>query len=189
MELDTKISAEELLAHSAWMRKLAVRLVGDSSSADDLVQQTVAAWIAEGEVERGFLRPWLAKVMKNLARSNWRSDVRRRRRELSTARSEVLELEDTAATLEMQELLVGAIKDLSQEHQVVIVQHHYHDKSLAEIAREHDLPESTVRNRYQRALDALKLKLDRNGGGRENWVTMFLAFAQRAKPSAALPAG
>jgi RNA polymerase sigma-70 factor (ECF subfamily) len=189
MEFDERFSPDELLAHSKWMRKLAVRLVGDSAGADDLVQQTVAAWIAEGEVDQGFLRPWLATVMKNLARTNWRSEVRRRRREMSTARSEVLEVDDTAATLEMHELLVGAIKGIAEAQQVVIVQHFFHEKSLAEIARELDLPESTVRNRLQRALEALKGKLDKNGGGRESWVAMFIAFANRAKPSAALPAG
>ena len=189
MEFDARFSPDELLAHSKWMRKLAVRLVGDSASADDLVQQTVAAWIAEGEVGQGFLRPWLATVMKNLARTNWRRDVRRRKREMSTARSEVLEVDDTAATLEMHELLVGAIKGIAEAQRVVIVQHYFHEKSLAEIARELKLPESTVRNRLQRALEALRGKLDKRGGGRDNWVAMFIAFANRAKPSAALPAG
>jgi RNA polymerase sigma-70 factor (ECF subfamily) len=189
MEFDARFSPDELLAHSRWMRKLAVRLVGDSASADDLVQQTVAAWIAEGEVGQGFLRPWLATVMKNLARTNWRRDVRRRKREISTARSEVLEVDDTVATLEMHELLVGAIKGIAEAQRVVIVQHFFHEKSLAEIARELNLPESTVRNRLQRALEALRGKLDKRGGGRDNWVAMFIAFANRAKPSAALPAG
>lgn len=187
MDLE-RLSPEELLAHSAWLRKLALALVGDASSAEDLVQDTLASWIRHGEVAEGFLRPWLVRVMKNLARTRWRSELRRRQREVSSARSERHESEDVAATLETHDLLFNAVKELGPAYRSVIVRHYFEGESLAQIARSGEVAESTVRNRLQRALDELRERLDRRRGGRDSWVALLVSFAARRQPSVMLPA-
>jgi RNA polymerase sigma-70 factor (ECF subfamily) len=188
MEPQARITAEELLAHSAWMRKLALRLVSDSSSADDLVQQTIARLIGKVRRENGSLQPWLKEAMKNLAHSAWRSDSRRAARERFVARSEAEESEDVAAKLETNELLLQEVKNLPTPLQNVIVHHYMDEQSLAEIARDAGLPESTVRNRLKRAIDELRARLDQRFGDRESWVAVFLRIAAPPNSSVAVPA-
>lgn len=59
---------EELLEHAAWIRRLARRLVQGEARADDLVQET---WLAalRAAPRGGPLRPWLARVARNFART------------------------------------------------------------------------------------------------------------------------
>ncbi len=47
------ITPDELLAHAAWLERLARRLVGGSGLADDLVQDT---WRTSGVLERRLSR-------------------------------------------------------------------------------------------------------------------------------------
>src|SRR5688500_9123101 len=69
----TPFTAEELLAHSPWLRRLAARLV-EPASADDLVQDTwVAALRSPPDADEGPPQPWLTRVVKNLARNRRRS--------------------------------------------------------------------------------------------------------------------
>jgi RNA polymerase sigma-70 factor (ECF subfamily) len=189
MDPERSISAEEILTHSVWMRKLAVDLVRDSAKAEDLVQDTLVSWALRGDIEGEAVRPWLVRVMTNLARSGWRSDDRREQRERLVARSEVEEAEDVTATLEIHDLLMGTVKGLDPDLRTVIVRHYFEGEALAEVARHAGLPESTVRNRLKRALGELKVKLDRECGERSNWVAIFVAFAKRTPAPAALPAG
>ena len=44
----TRIAAEELLAHSAWMRALARGLLRDAAAADDVVQEATLAALDPG---------------------------------------------------------------------------------------------------------------------------------------------
>ena len=59
---------DEILANTAWMRRLALRLVTDAAERDELVQEAwlraLTARAAVGERSR----PWLSGVMRNLAR-------------------------------------------------------------------------------------------------------------------------
>ena len=70
------MKAEDLLTDLAWLRRLATDLVADADVAEDLVQQ---AWIAAARKQpeaRGSLRPWLAKVIRDLARMRQRGERR-----------------------------------------------------------------------------------------------------------------
>ena len=58
---------EHLLTHSDWLTRLARRLVADSATADDLVQETwVAALRRPPDPDRP-ARPWLSSVVRRLA--------------------------------------------------------------------------------------------------------------------------
>src|SRR5512140_3109750 len=74
-------TAEELLVHTAWLRRLALRLVGDADVADDLVQETWIAAVRRSPEARDSLRPWLAKVLRDAFRMRARGEGRRAARE------------------------------------------------------------------------------------------------------------
>src|SRR4051812_5462581 len=69
------ITAEDLLRHSAWLHRLAARLV-DPSSTDDVVQDTWVAAMRSPPARDREVRPWLAQVMRNLARNRARAATR-----------------------------------------------------------------------------------------------------------------
>src|SRR5262245_22464227 len=77
-----------LLENRAWLRVLARALVG-AQEADDLVQETwLVALRHPGEPREP--RPWLAGIVRNLARGMRRARGRRLAREESAARAESL---------------------------------------------------------------------------------------------------
>ena len=74
--------------HTGWMRSLALQLVRDSAGAEDLVQDTLVAALERRAAAGPGLGAWLSGVLRNLARGRFRSEERRRRRELLAARPE-----------------------------------------------------------------------------------------------------
>src|SRR2546421_12875536 len=65
-------TAEDLLAHAGWLHRLAARLVS-SAEADDVVQDTWVAAMRSPPSRDRPARPWLAPVMRNLARNRART--------------------------------------------------------------------------------------------------------------------
>src|SRR4051794_3062539 len=72
---------EQLLAHVEWMRRLALALVRDPDEADDLAQDGVQAALARPPLTDRPVRPWLAGVLRKLAKLRARGRGRRARRE------------------------------------------------------------------------------------------------------------
>jgi DNA-directed RNA polymerase specialized sigma24 family protein len=69
-----------ILANTAWIRRLARRLVADAAERDEVVQQVWLAALTQAP-RADELRPWLAGVLRNVARMRLRGGERRRRRE------------------------------------------------------------------------------------------------------------
>ena len=78
---DLETPFDELLAHADWVRGLARRLVLDAARADDLVQETWVVALERPPSHADNLRAWLGSVVTSLAKSGWRSDARRGRRD------------------------------------------------------------------------------------------------------------
>ena len=72
------IRAEDLLAELGWMRTLARSLVRDVDQAEDLTQDTCVAALQNAPRDTSRLRPWLARIARNLAHQQVRA-VRARR--------------------------------------------------------------------------------------------------------------
>src|SRR6187455_38503 len=72
---------EQLVADSNWLHRLAVALVKDQATADDLVQDTYAIAATQPPADGQPVRPWLARVLWNRVRTARRSARRRRDRE------------------------------------------------------------------------------------------------------------
>src|SRR5690349_4706003 len=70
---------DQLLAHADWLRALASRIVG--RDAEDAVQETlIAAMKAPPDAARP-AKPWLAQVLRNVTRMQFRGATRRAARE------------------------------------------------------------------------------------------------------------
>ena len=174
-------SLDDLLRQATWVRQLAVALTADSSSADDLTQDAMLRLFDARPPAHGSTRPWLARVVRNLARSRWRADDRRKHRERVAARPERLPgTDELASEIEVHRMLANALAELDEPARSTIVLRYFHDRSSAEIARDEGVPEATVRSRLKRGLEALREKLDRRYGDRSAWLRALLPLAGHA---------
>jgi RNA polymerase sigma-70 factor, ECF subfamily len=157
--------------HGAALWRYALRLTGDRSSAEDVVQETLLRGWQHPEVfddrERS-ARAWLFTVARNMIIDERRSS--RFRNEVAT---EVATL-DTAGTVErgapdevsqaLDRLLIGdAMAQLSAEHRAVIHRSYYLGRSTSQIAEDLGIAEGTVKSRLHYAIRALRLTLQEMG--------------------------
>src|SRR5262245_52690099 len=108
---------EGLLAESAWVHRLARRLVDDRGEADDLAQDALARAL-EAPPEPGWpLRTWLGGVVRNLAREGRRRRERREARERAAARGEALpSAAEALERLQLQRGVVEAVLALAEPY-------------------------------------------------------------------------
>ena len=153
--------------HGAALWRYALRLTGDRSRAEDVVQETLLRAWQHPEVvddpERS-ARAWLFTVARNMIIDERRS---------SRFRNEVATL-DTAGTVEraapdevntaLDRLLIGdAMAQLSAEHRAVIRRSYYLGWSTSQIAEDLGIAEGTVKSRLHYAVRALRLTLQEMG--------------------------
>ena len=72
---------EKLLSHRPFVRSLARSLVRDDARADDLVQETYLTAMKNPPRHSRSLRAWLGAIVRNLARTQNRSEWRRTKHE------------------------------------------------------------------------------------------------------------
>jgi RNA polymerase sigma-70 factor (ECF subfamily) len=153
----------ELLAALPRLRRYARVLTGDSNSADDLVQDTLArAWEKRGLWLAGSnLRAWLFAIMHNVHVNQFA----RRRRELAESS---LDADDGPAAgwevpvratqsdrVELAEVLMY-IRRLPREQREVLMLAAVEELRYDEIARIQGIPIGTVMSRLNRARDKLR---------------------------------
>ncbi len=176
---DRETTAEELLAQSGWLRRLALRLVGDADVADDLVQETWIAAAKKTPDRATSMRPWLGKVLRDAFRMRARSEGRRAAREQAVAAldDESPSPETLVARAEAQRRLVGLVLRLDEPYRETVLLHFSEGVSLADIARRQGIPAGTVRWRLKAAVDQLRTWLDESEtGGRKQWAVTLLAL-------------
>ena len=182
-----RASAEELLGHAGFLRRLAAGLVKDPEAAADLVQETYRAALEHPPRDTGSLRGWLATVARNLARNAKRGDRRREAREHDRARVEAQAPEELAEErIEVQRQLFAEVLALKPEARTVLYLRYYEGLTPTAIAARLGLPLKTVKTRHTRALAALRERLDARGR-REEWMAALLPLA--IPRGAGLPGG
>jgi RNA polymerase sigma factor (sigma-70 family) len=179
MDVPTPVPAEleRLLHHREWLRGLAHRLVGEAA-ADDLVQETWLAAMRRPPDPSRPVRPWLAGVVRKLARMRARGEGRRARRQQEVARRD--ELPSTAELIEgvdTQRRLAQVVLELDEPYRTTLLLRYFHDLSAAEIARRQELPSGTVRWRLKRGLEEMRERLDREWGERREWCLALVALS------------
>jgi RNA polymerase sigma-70 factor (ECF subfamily) len=172
----------EWLEEAGWLRGMAASLVGDGAQADDLVQDTWLASLRRPPVDTASPRPWLARVVRNLAHNRRRDEGRRStREELAREERTVAGPADLAQQAEAQRLVAEAVTRLAEPLRDVIVLRYFQGLDSSAAAAHLGVPAATVRTRLARALEALRVDLDRSSpGGRRTWALLLAPFARRA---------
>jgi RNA polymerase sigma-70 factor, ECF subfamily len=152
---------EEESAHQADLRDLylsarhrlviqVAALTRDVAEAEDCVQDAFARAVPRWSKIRRYENPeaWVCHVALNLARSRWRSHLRRRVREGVVA--------DTSQPLPEDHLdLLAALRALQRDQRDAVVLHHLLGHSLIEIAERQGVAIGTVKARLSRGRQAL----------------------------------
>ena len=176
------IPDDKILAQAGWVRALARRLARDSQGAEDLVQGTLAAALERPPAQGRPLRPWLTRVVTNMARKERRGALRRKAREEEWARHEAAPAADQMlAELEEQLRLVRLVGQLSEPYRTVILRRYYRGQSAAAIARAMGVPAATVRSQLARGLERLRAAVERRCDGDVQRALGVLALASGSR--------
>jgi RNA polymerase sigma-70 factor, ECF subfamily len=153
--------------HAGVLWRYALRLTGDASHAEDVVQETLLrAWQHPeviGDTERS-ARAWLFTVARNMIIDDRRS-ARYRNVVASTdveGAPEQSTPDEVNAALDRL-LMADAMTQLSAEHRAVVQRSYYRGWTTAQIAADLDIAEGTVKSRLHYALRALRLTLQELG--------------------------
>ncbi|MFF1573814.1 sigma-70 family RNA polymerase sigma factor [Leifsonia sp. NPDC058292] len=161
---DSRLLRELHDQHAQAVWRYVVHLTGDRAMADDVVQETLLrAWRRPAVLDQtqNSARAWLFTVARHLV-----IDDRRSARAIHELGTETLPerggRDESDAVLDAW-LVSDALAELSVEHRAVIVHAYYGGRSIAEISRELDIPEGTVKSRLHYGLRALRLALQERG--------------------------
>ncbi len=163
-----------LTAELAWLRRLARALAGDRG--DDVAHDAWLVGLNRAPSDGRPLRPWLARVTRNLVRMDARTDRRRSRREDGAdAHSSAAAPEDLVARAEAQRALVDAVLALDEPYRSTVLLHYFEELPSAAIARRLGIPDGTVRRRLKEALDRLRARLGADERSRLRALAPLLA--------------
>jgi RNA polymerase sigma-70 factor, ECF subfamily len=153
--------------HAAVLWRYALRLTGDASQAEDVVQETLLrAWQHPeviGDSERP-ARAWLFTVARNMIIDDRRSA--RFRNVVGSTDEEGAPERSTPDEVNaaLDRMLIGdAMAQLSAEHRAVIERSYYRGWTTAQIATDLEIAEGTVKSRLHYAVRALRLTLQELG--------------------------
>ena len=190
MEPRDPLSAEQILSDSAWLRRLASRLVADAAERDEVVQRVWLEALAHAPATPN-LRPWLTVVARNVARMGFRSGARRRAREEAVAATPLHAAtpDELVERVETERAVAGELLAVDEPYRTTLLLRYYEDLSAAEIARRLAIPAATVRSRLKRGLDELRGRLDaRARGDRRRWALALVPTAVAARSGQAITA-
>ena len=157
----------DLVAHAAFVRRLARRLARDDAEADDVAQESLSRALQNPPRLGPGLGGWFAVVVRNVVRRGRRTDARRLRREEVGARAESAPAADEAAArAEGLRRVTEAVNGLDPAAREVVWLRHYEDLPPRAIAARLGIPVETVKKRLQRAHAALRVRLADEDGGR-----------------------
>ncbi len=180
---------EDLLTgHVEWVRALARRLAADPDSAEDLAQDALVVALRGQPRDALRFRPWIAAVLRNLARQGARGTTRREAREELAARPAAVE--PTDALVEQVVLgreLAQAVLDLPEPYRTVLILRFWEGLPPREIARRTGAPVATVNSRITRALAQIRVRLEHERGGRASWLSALAPLLETARPGSVLP--
>jgi RNA polymerase sigma-70 factor (ECF subfamily) len=162
-EGDRAAVEEAYRAHHVAIRGFARRLIGDTSSAEDIVHE---AFVALPRAIRRFrgegtLRAFLIGVAANHSRRHVRSAMRRRRATERLAAHEelqprVVDATDQLSTKQLAGKLWAALDELPIDQRIVFVLCEAEQRTSVEVAQIVGAPEGTVRTRLFHAKRKLR---------------------------------
>ncbi len=164
---------ETVAKYGLYCRAIAERILGSREDADECVNDTwLAAWNAIPPGRPALLRPYLAKIVRNLAFDRYRkvTAVKRGGGETALVLDELAECladaTDTEKAFEAEELgraVRAFIRDLPEREGNVFLRRYFFNESAAEIAKRYGLSEANVRVLLSRTRAKLKARLTEEG--------------------------
>ena len=161
---DESVLRAAYAAHGPELYRFAVRALGDNGAAEEVVQETfLRAWRSGDRFDPalGSLRTWLFAITRNVV-----IDVTRRRSARPQWLNEVppeAGSEDPLESVMVAWHVEEALRRISEDHRVAIVETYYRGRPHAEVAAELRIPEGTLRSRIFYGLKALRLALEEMG--------------------------
>lgn len=158
--------------HMDALERMALRLTGNQSDADDLVQDVLTNLYARRHSieEVDDLQPWLLRVLYRRFVERSRRESPQRDATKETERAEETESEGETPDAVFERMLTAeriqrALDRLSDSHRHLILMHDVEGYSLPEIATIMDVPEGTLKSRLHRARGNLRRELLNLEGG------------------------
>ncbi len=178
-----------ILENLAWLRRVALQLVGDPHLAEDAVQDTVLVALSKGPTRGGSLRGWLASVLRN------RAGQQRLERERRIAREErarpPAESPDPGTVVEelaLHRRLSTLVEELEEPYRTTLLLRFLRESTPNEIARELDVPLQTVHTRIRRGLERLRERFERElPGDSAAWAALLAPVLPPPPPVLAAP--
>ena len=148
--------------HAVALHGYVARFCPDRASADDIVQETfIRAWrhLPQLSADGRSVRPWLFRVARNLLID---ADRAARSRPVTVPPQPAEEGRDDTGLDRVldQQIMAGALHQLSPAHRALLVETFYGGHTLAKVARQLGIPDSTARSRLHYALQALRRELE-----------------------------
>jgi RNA polymerase sigma-70 factor (ECF subfamily) len=162
MALDGAAFEEAYRAHAARLRAVAFHVLHDRDGAEDAVHGALMrVWTAGAyHPDRGPLLPYLIACVRRESLDMLRGQQRRHLREVRAGRDATESVDETAALDPIEARRVArALERLSDVQRDVIVRAYYGYRTLAEVARDTNLPLGTVKSRLAAGLRRLHTEL------------------------------
>lgn len=161
---------QEVLAHSIYLRSVAIKLTSSREMANDLVQDTIyRALLNEDKFLGGNLKAWLATIMRNLFINGIRAAKRRQKVSSGEANGYLQESFSNVVAKNMGDSTImikeveGEINQLHPDLKTPFVMR-YHGFKYDEIAQQLNAPIGTIKSRIHLARKQLKNKLGKMYG-------------------------
>jgi RNA polymerase sigma-70 factor, ECF subfamily len=153
--------------HAGPLWRYALRLTGDASRAEDVVQETLLrAWQHPeviGDTERS-ARAWLFTVARNMIIDERRSPrFRNVVGSLDESGAPEQSAPDEVDSALDRLLIADAMAQMSPEHRAVVERSYYRGWTTAQIAADLEIAEGTVKSRLHYAVRSLRLTLQEMG--------------------------
>ena len=153
--------------HAGALWRYALRLTGDASRAEDVVQETLLRAWQHPEVMNDTQRPpraWLFTVARNMIIDEQRSPrIRKFGGSLDESSAPEQSAPDQVDSALDRMLIADAMAQMSAEHRAVVERSYYRGWTTAQIAADLDIAEGTVKSRLHYAVRALRLTLQEMG--------------------------
>jgi RNA polymerase sigma-70 factor (ECF subfamily) len=153
--------------HAAPLWRYAMRLTGDASRAEDVVQETLLRAWQHPEVLSDSTRPpraWLFTVARNMIIDEQRSPrIRKFGGSLEDSGAPEQSAPDQVDSALDRMLIADAMAQMSADHRAVVERSYYRGWTTAQIAADLDIAEGTVKSRLHYAVRALRLTLQEMG--------------------------
>jgi len=177
MPQDPHKALERLLDEAPHVRLLARSLLAED--ADEVVQQTWLQAVQHGGAGVQQPRPWLSRIVRNVARNLLRSKKRRRCHEAAGGGPDPAPSSaELLAREEQRRRLVAAVDRLPAVLRTVVLLRFFEGVPPRDIAERLGVPATTMWNRTRQAMQMLREQLDSEHGSRRAWAGPLALLAQ-----------